>query len=261
MAHRILLASSGDPRQSEEYTTGEPRPITSLGVHDAVLRLLEKENVGKVLDAGAGEGALTKRLTQLGFDVEACDINPDRFKLKDKVCRKIDLNEDLPYPNELFNFVVCVETIEHLLDPWCTISEFSRVLRKNGKFIITTPNILSILSRLMFMAYGEYHHFSYLGHEQLWREKVSACGMPDMHMTPLSFWQLRYLLLRNNMRLEGIDTNRYSCMRLSPRSELISTLLYPLIKFFMKEHAGEESLLASDTLLCGEILILKARKL
>lgn len=245
----------------KDPTNCEPMPITSLGVHEAVIRLLKNEDVGKVLDAGAGEGALTKKLIQMGFDVEACDINPARFKLKGKECRKINLNEDLPYPNEQFNVVVCVETIEHLADPWYTISEFKRVLIKNGKLILTTPNILSILSRLMFLAYGEYHHFSYLGYEQLWRDKESVHDMPDMHITPLSFWQLRYLLCQSNMRIEGIETNRYVCMRSSPRSELLSTLAYPFIKFIMKGHAGEKSLMTSDTLLCGEILILKARKL
>lgn len=53
----------------------------------------------------------------MGFDVEACDLNPKRFKLTKIECRKIDLNEDLPYHISSFDLVTYIEIIEHLRNP------------------------------------------------------------------------------------------------------------------------------------------------
>jgi len=138
----------------------EPLPCTAENVHEVVLELLKAEKPGKILDVGAGEGALTKSLMQRGFDVEPCDLNPEQFKIATKKCRKVDLNQPLPYSNESFDFVVCVEVIEHLYNPWFVISELRRVLKENGKLIISTPNILSIKSRMRFFVYGEHFGFN-----------------------------------------------------------------------------------------------------
>jgi len=163
----------------------EPKPDTAQGVHDTLHELLKNERPGKVLDAGAGEGALTRRLIQMTFGVEACDLNPERFKLTAKECRKVDLNEALPYSDESFDFVVCVETIEHLRDPWHAVSEFRRVLKKNGVLIITMPNILCIPSRLLFLFVGEYSYFS---HKRLWEEAIDTYHKLDKHVNPPWFF-------------------------------------------------------------------------
>lgn len=236
----------------------EPRPDTAGNVHEVVLELLENDKVGKILDVGAGEGALTKRLMQMGFDVEACDLNPERFKLATKECRKVDLNETLPYSNGSFDFVVCIEVIEHLRDPWYTISEFKRVLKRNGKLIITTPNILSIISRLQFLTLGEYPYFSC---KKLYEEAVDIYHKLDKHINPISFPELEYILLENNMRLEKIATNKYIRGDLSSPSRFIAMIILPFIKVKMIKHFGKKSLLSSDELLYGEILILKAGRI
>jgi len=138
----------------------EPKPDTVKNVHEVVLKLLENETVGKILDVGAGEGALALKLMLRGFDVEPCDLNTARFKIASVPCKEVDLNDGLPYLKDSFDFVACVEVIEHLHDPWIAASEFSRVLKKNGTLIITTPNIMTVASRRQFLLQGEFPHFS-----------------------------------------------------------------------------------------------------
>jgi SAM-dependent methyltransferase len=69
----------------------------AIKVHETVVKLLANEKRGKLLDAGAGEGALTKELMALGFNVYPIDIDPSIFKLQEVKCEKVDLNERLPY--------------------------------------------------------------------------------------------------------------------------------------------------------------------
>jgi len=67
-----------------------PQPDTAPNVHEVVLKLLKDEvcTEKRILDAGAGEGALTQKALELGFETESCDVNPGRFKLASKSCRK-----------------------------------------------------------------------------------------------------------------------------------------------------------------------------
>lgn len=257
MDPKVLKLGHNEQRRDaftlEDYT--EPRPDTARFVHETVLALLRNETRGKMLDAGAGEGALSSKMKQLGFDVEACDFNSERFRLQTIKCITVDLNKALPYPDNSFDFCVCVEVIEHLHDPWHLISEFNRILKRNGELIITTPNIHSIPSRLRFLFYGEHSYFAY---KELADKPTDIHHELDKHINSLSFPELEHILLENKMELERVTTNM--TMNLDLKS-LVSGLIYPVIKIFMIRHFGRKSFLAKDELICGQILVLKAKKL
>lgn len=128
--------------------------ITSMaapGVHRRVLDLMRNEPRGRVLDLGAGKGNISTELKKLDFHVIACDINPQLFRIKGIRCDYADLNQKLPYETESFDYVMCVEVIEHLENPHHVIREIARVLRPEGKVVVTTPNIANFYSRLHFL--------------------------------------------------------------------------------------------------------------
>jgi 2-polyprenyl-3-methyl-5-hydroxy-6-metoxy-1,4-benzoquinol methylase len=237
--------------------TIKPEPRTASNVHETVLRLLEYESRGRMLDAGTGEGALALRMIEMGFNVEACDLNTEMFKLQTIASKKVDLNKALPYPDNSFDFCVCVETIEHLHDAWHIISELNRVLKRNGKLIVTTPNIHSILSRLRFLFYGEHSFFTY---KEFAEKPIDTYHGLDKHINPVSFPELEHILSENKMELEEVATNMYVHQELSMKG-LLAALTYPIIKTFMVVHFGRKTFLTRDELICGQILILKARKL
>jgi SAM-dependent methyltransferase len=103
-----------------------------------VLLFLVKPFIGeRILDAGAGDGALMNALHQrdMGKSVWGVDIAPKRPEI---------LKNDLKFmsfkPNT-FDTVFCVEVIEHLSesDSRKVIQEIGRVLKPKGTFIMTTP--------------------------------------------------------------------------------------------------------------------------
>ncbi len=54
-------------------------------------------------------------------------------------------NTPLPFPDEAFDFVLLSEVIEHLIaSPVFALREIKRVLKKDGAFILTTPNACSL---------------------------------------------------------------------------------------------------------------------
>jgi 2-polyprenyl-3-methyl-5-hydroxy-6-metoxy-1,4-benzoquinol methylase len=125
-------------------------PKIGTTLHDAVLNKLALAPRGRVLDVGAGSGELARRLSGLGFQADACDCFPEAdWKPVDQVVyRECDLKMGLPYEEESFEYVVCLEVIEHLDDPFALCQEFRRVLRNGGIISVSTPNILSLRSRL-----------------------------------------------------------------------------------------------------------------
>lgn len=98
-----------------------------------VLELFDKLPRGKVLEIGAGDGFLSNTLNDMGFNVIASDINTDLFKPKNIDFLKIDANFTFPFEDNSFDYVVSVETIEHLEYPWNLINESYRVLKKRGR--------------------------------------------------------------------------------------------------------------------------------
>ena len=67
--------------------------------------------------------------------------------------------EPLPYEDASFDGVVCVEVLEHIDGHERLFREVERVLKPGGVFLFTTPNVMSIKSRLSFLWTGFEHSF------------------------------------------------------------------------------------------------------
>jgi SAM-dependent methyltransferase len=147
----------------------EIRPITMPGIHERFHSFFRKYvtefNQPKILEIGAGHGAFTEILYREGYDVSACDLFPELFFLKEVECKKADLTEKLPYNSETFDIIVAVEVMEHILDHQMIFAESSRILKNNGILLFSTPNILSLKSRIRFLFSGFFYGFKPINHE------------------------------------------------------------------------------------------------
>ena len=115
----------------------------------------------KHLDIGSGHGDLIQ-LLRSRFDVQssACDYTDTLMHLKDVRVDVANLNvEKLPYSDAAYDLVTCTEVLEHLEHYRETLREVHRVLRDGGTFVLTTPNILNLKSRVRFMVCGFYNLF------------------------------------------------------------------------------------------------------
>jgi SAM-dependent methyltransferase len=110
-----------------------------------------------VVDIPAGFGITTKVLRDIGARVEAYDLFPGFFKLKDMECRTADLAKTLPIEDNHADYVICQEGVEHLEDQLHMFREFNRILKKKGTLILTTPNYSNLKSRVSYLlAESEY---------------------------------------------------------------------------------------------------------
>lgn len=98
----------------------------------------------KVLDVGCGEGTLLELIRRKGNDVAGVDISHsgvDKTKAKGVICFLADIsNERLPFYDDEFDMVTCLETVEHVENPLRCLQEIKRVLKADGTLIISIPN-------------------------------------------------------------------------------------------------------------------------
>jgi SAM-dependent methyltransferase len=236
----------------------DPMACTAPLVHDCAFNLLTDEPPGKVLDVPAGQGAFAKRLDERKFKVWCGDIQPDPHLLQRQRLALLNLNLGLPYKSGSFNYVVCLEGIEHIENPHHLIREFNRLLKIGGKCIISTPNVLSMRSRLSYLLYGYPNYF------HLMTDVEPATGQERKidHINPITILELRYILAQTGFELEQVDTNR-----LQGKRSLLFSLLKGIIAGRGKRSAQDPArarvrrLLLSEPVLFGEILVVKARKL
>ena len=89
-----------------------------------------------VLDIGARDGGL-KRFLPPGVVYQGIDIAPE-FARPDVLIR--DISQGNPFPDGSYDFVFCIEVLEHVPNPFGTLSEFHRVLKPGGVLILSVPN-------------------------------------------------------------------------------------------------------------------------
>lgn len=135
--------------------SSEPKAIGSPpGAFRIALEFLTDIGARKVLDCPSGEGPFSRMLLDNGYDVAACDICPDQFKLTEIVCDFADLNDRLPYEDNMFDAVACLNGLQRVWARGRAVREFGRVIRPGGYVIISFPNNSDIRRRLLFMMTG-----------------------------------------------------------------------------------------------------------
>ena len=261
-AFQTLLGPDATPIHGfPGYAEAKIVPKIGVGLHEAVVRQLALSSRGRVLDVGTGSGELARRLVGLGFEVAACDGSPaSHWNPGDGVAyRECDLNAGLPYDDESFDYIVCLEVIEHLDNPFALCRELRRVLRKDGNIYISTPNILNMRSRMKFLLDGSFLYFDLPPLE--WG---LSKGRPNVHVHPIRYHELEYFLFQAGLQVNEVFTNeRSTSWKLAfPLTWLIRSYALHMIRRSRKQDRiclqRIYDRILSDDLLYGSHVIVRA---
>jgi SAM-dependent methyltransferase len=194
-----------------------------------------------------------------GYAALGADIDSEaRHRLGDAFTIA-DLSKPFPWPDRSFDAAVSVEGIEHLENRHAYLRELCRVLRPRGVLVLTTPNIVSVRSRVRFRGSGFFHHDP--------RPLREAAPHPLHHIGLMTFADLRYALHTSGFRIAHITHTH-----IKPVSYLYAVLvpwmwIYTLIAFRKEteprqRQANREirSALFSRALLFAENVMITARK-
>jgi SAM-dependent methyltransferase len=240
--------------------SGRLRPSTiETAVFKRIMALNGPNARFSILDAPCGEGTLAVMLREKGVRVQALDIQGTAAAVLGDAFQIGDLNQKLPMPDKSFDLVVSVEGIEHLENPHLFLREVHRVLKDGGSLILTTPNIISLRSRVRFLGSGFFHRDSMPLNETM-RHGLHHIGLR-------SFPQLRYDLHTLGFQLEEVAATHIKPVSYVYGIFIPWMFLYTLIAFrkekdnIQKKRNREiRRTLFSSALLFGENLLLVARK-
>lgn len=127
--------------------------------YDFAKSTLNKKRNVSILDVGGYTGDNLKYWKMSGrktknIDYHVADYDTEAGKIVTKRgghYHYYDLNlDDLTklFPNKKFDLIICTEVLEHLLDPHRQMNYFKKLLKKNGKIIISLPNENTIFHRI-----------------------------------------------------------------------------------------------------------------
>jgi SAM-dependent methyltransferase len=110
-------------------------------VLSAILEGVGQRKDGRVLDVGCGTGGNFPFLENYGR-VEGCDYSEEAIRFCNlRGGHEVTLASiyDLPYGDESFDLVTCLDVIEHLRFDLPAFQELGRVLKPGGHLVVTLP--------------------------------------------------------------------------------------------------------------------------
>ncbi|HAY20598.1 MAG TPA: hypothetical protein DCY27_00180 [Desulfobacterales bacterium] len=142
---------------------------------DTILNAFKKLAPGRLLDIPCGSAWLGCALNNDAWEYYGADLfsHPATPNFQ-----RVNLDQNIPYEDGFFDYVVCFEGLEHLENYHHALREFYRILRGGGKLFISMPNILNIKSRKRYYYYGTFYGFPHL-------IKMPEYG-EHLHITPIN---------------------------------------------------------------------------
>ena len=121
-----------------------------------------------LFELGVGSGVVLKMSD--ASNLAGVDVSKNAIKIAEKLlneghAKSVDLkvlnidNDELLWESKSFDGAMAVEVLEHLFDPVHALSEMNRILKPNGKLVITVPNIGYFPCRWYHLKSGEMSDF------------------------------------------------------------------------------------------------------
>ena len=189
----------------------------------------------RVVDIGSGDGGTTgewlskKAASYVGVDVSRAAVQAARERGLD--AKLIEDASSLPFEDAAFDSAVCVEVLEHLIDPAAAVNEMSRVLRPGGIAIATVPNIAHWRMRMDLALFGRW----------VGRGDARSASAPwlDPH---IRFFTVKTLAgLFDASGLEVVETGGYS--------DIATMMLVPGLRRFVRDPRPGRVTMAASRLL------------
>lgn len=114
---------------------------------DLAISVMSLRRDSKVLDVGCGTGFAVLQLAALvpegkscGIDISRGMIGQAQAKIPEDLSERVEFcegsSDQIPYPDESFDNLLCTNSFHHYPDPINALKEMQRVLRSGGRIVI-----------------------------------------------------------------------------------------------------------------------------
>jgi 2-polyprenyl-3-methyl-5-hydroxy-6-metoxy-1,4-benzoquinol methylase len=136
-----------------------------------LINLIPANKDNKVLEVGAGSCDTLVEIKNLNLATEVVGVELMNLESSQQGNSLIDRliignieNIELDLPENYFDVIICGDVLEHLIDPWATLSKLHKYLNSSGIIIISVPNIREyhILYKILFLKDFRYSSYGIL---------------------------------------------------------------------------------------------------
>jgi SAM-dependent methyltransferase len=196
----------------------------------------------RILDAGAGLGVLSFEMAHR-YDAFVVALDYSRWVTGiDRAAHPVQADlMCLPLPDRSFDTVICMEVLEHTLNPDQVLTEIRRVLRPGGALVLSTPSYMNVAGvlKVLLETCGAYNPDTFAPFDS-WRPKVlerrlTAFGVRRMlcrqgfRVLCVEGAEIFDAMLPFANRIPGLFENE-RFLRLRARLDRLSS--WPLLKWF-----------------------------
>ena len=129
-------------------------------IYDEITRRVISKNPKRILDLGCGPANILKILEEYCIknddEIEMCglDISQEMIKvagekLDGKAELKIGDAEEIPWPENNFDLIICNASFHHYTNPLKALNEINRVLKPEGCLILGDPTFPQIKRKIL----------------------------------------------------------------------------------------------------------------
>jgi ubiquinone/menaquinone biosynthesis C-methylase UbiE len=145
----------------------------------------------KILDVGCSSGHITSKIADLFPEAETIGLDSYEKSIKfgEKTYPQIKYvlgdAHKLPFKDETFDLITCIETLEHLVDPLKVVFEMKRCLKK-GSYILVGQDTDNIFFKIIWTIWTRTYG-------RVWQ---------DSHLHPFTPKMLESLLKKANLKVK-----------------------------------------------------------
>lgn len=162
--------------------------------YERCLNLLDIVPGKRILDIACGAGFLLERALAAGLECYGVDISNQAVALARKRAPRCAIEignaEDLPWPDEFFDYVTVLGSLEHFVAPERALKEIHRVLQPKGRSNFVLPNSGYLWDRLK-IALGQgrlsesTQAIGRVANVSEWKNLLTAGGFAVVRITPI----------------------------------------------------------------------------
>ncbi len=181
----------------------------------------------QILDVACGEGVFVEEFAAQGWNIKGIDLNYESQYVQRGDVRK------LPFGEATIDALLFLDALEHLQfsDQPKALNEIFRVLKPEGKLLLSVPNLAHLNSRFRFLLRGQLdrtdNELDHVGERPIWENKqlIEQANFRVLSYTGVTFTLpivYRKIICRKPARFRWLHDALEPMSRLFPASAMLT---------------------------------------